>query len=121
MISKFALASVLAFSVVASTSNFATAGTSYDGSWDLNFVTQKGSCDAKYDFQVNVTNGIVSHPVLVKFTGRVASNGSVKASVEAGDKFAAGVGKLSGATGRGTWSGYSGQGQCSGYWTAERT
>jgi hypothetical protein len=98
----------------------ANARTTFDGSWDLLFVTQRGACDPSYSFTVNVSNGIVTHPNLVKFKGYVARAGAVRASVTVHDKYASGVGRLSGASGRGTWSGYSGNARCSGYWTAQR-
>lgn len=94
--------------------------SAYDGSWDLVFVTQKGTCDSSYSFTVDVTNGIVTHPNLVKFRGYVARSGAVRASVTVHDKYAAGTGKLFATTGRGTWSGHSGSAHCSGYWSAQR-
>ena len=94
--------------------------TTYDGSWDLVFVTRVGACDPTYNFTVNISNGIVTHPNLVKFRGYVAKSGAVRASVTVQDKFAAGSGRLSGASGRGSWSGYSGTARCAGYWTAQR-
>ncbi len=100
--------------------SLAHARSAYDGSWDLNFVTQKGACDPSYNFTVNVSDGIVTHPNLVKFKGYVAKSGSVRASVTVHDKFASGTGRLSGATGGGKWSGYAGSARCSGYWTAQR-
>src|SRR6476646_10812422 len=99
----------------------AGARSAYDGSWDLLFVTQRGACDPTYNFSVNITNGVVTHPNLVKFRGIVARSGAVRASVTVQDKFASGSGRLTGNSGRGTWSGYSGQARCSGYWTAQRT
>jgi hypothetical protein len=96
------------------------ARAAYDGSWDIVFVTQRGACDPTYDFSVNITNGIVTHPNLVKFTGHVARSGAVRASVTVPDKYAAGSGRLSSNSGRGTWSGYSGGARCSGYCTAQR-
>ena len=99
----------------------ANARATFDGSWDLLFVTQRGACDPSYSFTVNVANGIVTHPNLVKFKGYVARSGAVRASVTVHDKYASGVGRLSGASGRGTWSGYSGTARCSGYWTAQRS
>ena len=45
--------------------------SAYDGSWDLVFVTQRGTCDSSYEFTVDVTNGIVTHPNLVRFRGYV--------------------------------------------------
>ena len=98
----------------------AGARTAYDGSWDLLFVTQRGECDASYNFTVNISNGIVTHPNLVRFRGYVTRSGAVRASVTVQDKYAAGSGRLSASSGRGTWSGYSGYSRCSGYWTAQR-
>jgi hypothetical protein len=100
--------------------SIAQARTPYDGSWDLVFVTQRGACDASYNFTVNITDGIVTHPNLVRFRGRVARSGAVRASVIVQDKFASGSGRLASTSGRGSWSGYSGQARCSGYWTARR-
>jgi hypothetical protein len=98
----------------------AHARSAYDGSWDLAFVTQSGSCDPAYNFTVNISDGIVTHPNLVKFRGYVAKSGSVHASVTVHDKFASGTGRLFGTSGRGSWSGHAGNGRCSGYWTAQR-
>ncbi|MBK3665013.1 hypothetical protein JJE66_27755 [Bradyrhizobium diazoefficiens] len=98
----------------------AQARSSYDGAWDLVFVTQKGTCDQSYSFSVNISDGIVTHPNLVKFRGNVTRSGAVRASVTVHDKYASGVGRLSGDAGQGRWSGYSGSARCSGYWTARR-
>jgi hypothetical protein len=98
----------------------AQARSAYDGSWDLVFVTQRGACDPAYNFTVDVSNGIVSHPNLLKFKGYVARSGAVRASVTVQDKYAAGSGRLSGATGRGTWIGRAESARCAGYWTARR-
>jgi hypothetical protein len=98
----------------------ANARSAYDGSWDLVFVTQSGGCDRSYNFTVNISNGVVTHPNLVKFRGHVARSGAVRASVTVHEKHAAGSGRLSGSSGRGTWRGYSGSAQCAGYWTAQR-
>jgi hypothetical protein len=86
----------------------------------LVFVTQRGACDSSYSFTVDVTDGIVTHPNLVRFRGYVAKSGAVRASVTVQDKYASGAGKLSANTGRGTWNGRSGSARCSGYWTAQR-
>jgi hypothetical protein len=109
-----AVASLVALTPVAQ------ASSAYDGPWDLVFVTQKGACDPTYNFAVNITDGIVTHPNLVKFRGYVARSGAVRASVTVPDKYASGSGRLSNNSGRGTWSGYSGGSRCSGYWTAQR-
>jgi uncharacterized membrane protein YgcG len=106
-------------SLVALTS-VAQAHSAYDGSWDLLFVTQRGACDPTYNFSVNITDGIITHPNLVKFRGYVARSGAARASVTVHDKYASGSGRLSSNSGRGSWSGYSGGSRCSGYWTGQR-
>jgi len=98
----------------------AHARSAYDGSWDLAFVTQRGACDPAYNFTVNISNGVVTHPNLVKFRGYVAKSGAVRASVTVQDKYASGSGRLSSTSGRGTWSGFAGNARCSGYWSAQR-
>ena len=98
----------------------AEARTSYDGPWNLVFVTQRGSCDPTYNFSVNINDGVVTHPNLVKFSGYVGRSGAVRASVTVHDKYASGSGRLTRGGGRGTWSGHAGDGRCSGYWTAQR-
>lgn len=100
--------------------SLAQARSAYDGSWDLVFVTQTGTCDPAYNFTVNISDGVVTHPNLVKFKGYVAKSGSVRASVTVHDKFASGTGRLSGTSGRGRWSGSAAGTLCSGYWTAQR-
>jgi hypothetical protein len=96
------------------------ARSTYDGAWDILFVTQRGACDQTYSFSVNISDGIVTHPNLVRFRGYVARSGAVRASVTVQDKYASGTGRLSGNAGQGRWSGYSGAARCSGYWTARR-
>ena len=93
--------------------------SAYDGSWALVFVTERGACDPSYNFTVDISDGIVSHPNLLKFRG-LARSGMVHASVTVQDKYASGSGKLAGTTGRGRWSGRAGSALCSGYWTAQR-
>jgi hypothetical protein len=106
---------------IAALASTAEGRSLYDGSWDLLFVTQRGNCDSTYNFAVNVDNGIITHPNLVKFRGYVARSGAVRASVAVPDKYASGTGKLSQNVGSGTWRGYSGSARCSGYWTARRS
>jgi hypothetical protein len=119
MMKKPLLCMIAAVSLVALTSA-AQAHSTYDGPWNLLFVTQRGACDPTYNFSVNITDGIVTHPNLVKFTGYVARSGAVRASVTVHDKYASGSGRLSSNSGGGRWSGYSGSSRCSGYWTAQR-
>jgi hypothetical protein len=120
MFRRVAGAGIAALVISAATFNVAAARTIYDGSWNLTIVTQRGACDRTYNFQVNINNGIVSHPNLVRLRGRVAPGGTVRVSVEAGGKFASGSGKLTRSAGRGRWAGHSGGDRCSGYWYAQK-
>jgi hypothetical protein len=56
----------------------AQARSAYDGSWNLIFVTKRGACDTTYNFSVNIADGIVTHPNLVRFRGYVARSGAVR-------------------------------------------
>ena len=117
MIGNIARAGLLAFAATVAVTSVAQAATAYDGRWSLNIVTQHGACDT-YNFPVNIANGNVTFPGLVRASGRVAKGGLVRVAVAAGDKSAAGSGKLSLASGSGRWSGKSGNDRCSGTWTA---
>jgi hypothetical protein len=66
------------------TASVANARSAYDGSWDLVFVTQTGLFDPSYNFTVDITDGVVTHPNLVRSKGYAAKPGSVRASVTAG-------------------------------------
>ncbi|MCP1762415.1 hypothetical protein ABIF64_000123 [Bradyrhizobium japonicum] len=92
----------------------------FDGAWHLIFETRSGSCDPSYNFDVNISNGNVSHPNFVRFRGRVSKTGAVRAFVKVQDKHAAGAGRLEPTSGSGTWSGYSGAAKCSGIWKATK-
>jgi hypothetical protein len=98
----------------------AFAGTRFDGTWNLVFVTQRGDCDPTYNFMVDVVNGNITHPNILTFRGRVAPSGAVVASVRVGQRYASGSGRLSGVSGRGVWSGRSGDARCAGTWAAQR-
>jgi hypothetical protein len=98
----------------------ANATTAYDGSWALTIYTRRGDCDPTYNFQVNIRNGIVSHPNLVRLKGRVTAQGMVKVTVAVPGKFAAGSGRLTRNSGGGRWSGHSDNARCSGIWTVQR-
>jgi hypothetical protein len=97
----------------------ANAG-SYDGQWNITFVTQSGDCSPTYNYMVAIENGVITQASVPNFQGAVTRAGAVRASVTMQDKRATGSGKLAGASGRGTWSGYSGTQRCAGVWTAKR-
>ena len=99
----------------------ADAGPSYDGLWSVVIVTKSGHCDAAYRYPVRITNGrlVNAGSAPINISGKVAKNGAVIVSVNAGDKSATGKGRLGGTSGAGSWSG-NGNGACSGIWEAER-
>jgi len=45
----------------------AVAGTRFDGTWNLVFVTQRGACDPTYNFTVDVLNGNATHRNILTF------------------------------------------------------
>ena len=90
----------------------APSSAEFNGSRKLAFVTQSGTRDSTYNFTVNIPNGLVTHPNLVRFRSYVHSSGSVRASVAVQDKYASGSGRLFGSSGKGTWSGRSGNARC---------
>jgi hypothetical protein len=117
MIGRIAFAGAIALSMASP----ATAATrAYDGSWALSIVTDRGGCDRSYDFNVQIADGNVYHPNLVRLRGRVQPKGAVRVTVSVGDKHASGAGRLSRSRGSGYWAGYSGGSRCSGHWTAQR-
>src|SRR3954464_10658345 len=73
-------------------STTAAARAAFDGSWNLAFVTRNGNCDQAYNFTVDITDGRVTHPNLVRFAGHVSPSGRVRASVTVQDKYASGAG-----------------------------
>jgi hypothetical protein len=101
-------------------SPIANAATVYDGSWSLTIRTERGACDPSYNFQVNIRNGIVSHPNIIRLRGRVTAKGAARVSVAVPGKFAAGSGRMTRNVGRGRWSGHSDNARCTGSWTAQR-
>jgi hypothetical protein len=102
----------------ATTTDAATPRTAFDGPWNLVFVTRSGDCDPTYDFTVNIANGMVTHPNLVRFTGRLAPSVSVRASVAVQDKYASGSAKLSRASAE-AFEAAAAETRAA-YWTAQR-
>ena len=119
MFRKIARTSILALVIAAPAFGTAAASTPYDGRWSLSITTTRGSCDT-YNFPVDIANGNVSFPGLVRANGRVTGKGNVRVFVAAMGKSASGSGKLSRSAGGGSWTGRSGEDRCSGRWTAQR-
>ena len=67
-----------------------------------NAPDRSGGCEPAYNFTVDIPNGRVTHPNLVRFRGYLQNSGSVRASVAVQDKYAFGSGRLFGSSGKGT-------------------
>lgn len=120
MIRDVVRSGVIALGLIGATLTSAAAATPFDGQWSLTFYTTRGSCDASYNFDIYIINGVLRHPNLVRFSGRVARSGEVRASVAVEDRRASGFGRLTRTAGRGNWTGSSDGARCSGFWTASR-
>ena len=92
--------------------------TSYDGSWSVVIVTEKGDCDRAYRYPIRISNGSLANGGSAGFdiSGKVGGDGALTVRVSRGDKSATGIGRLSTVSGTGSWTG----GACAGSWTAER-
>jgi hypothetical protein len=120
MIRQLVRAGIVAFAAILATVDLAAAATPFDGAWNLTFNTRRGQCEPSYQFDVYIRNGIIRHPNLVRFKGRVARGGEVRASVAVEGKYASGAGRMNRNFGRGSWAGYADGARCSGTWTATR-
>lgn len=120
MIREVVRTAIVAVAALTATVDFAAAATPFDGQWSLTFYTRRGQCEPSYQFDVYIRNGIILHPNLVRFRGRVARSGEARATVAVEDRYASGSGRLTRTSGRGNWAGYSGSARCSGVWTATR-
>jgi hypothetical protein len=112
---------ILAASVVpAAPAPIAAGKASYNGTWSVLIVTEKGTCDRAYRYPVRIENGAVGYAGTASFnvSGTVGDNGAVTVTVSRGSQSAKGTGRMSAADGAGTWT--AGSGECSGTWSAER-
>jgi hypothetical protein len=100
----------------------AFAAPGFDGTWSVLVVTENGTCDRAYRYEVRIAGGQVkpAGDAAVSMSGAVAGNGAIKVSVGRGDQKASGSGRLAGKAGTGKWTGRGNAGTCSGTWSAER-
>ena len=65
----------------------AFARTVFDGAWSVLIITQSGTCDRAYRYDVHISNGQVLHDEhgAVSLQGQVARDGAIRVSVSAGD------------------------------------
>ena len=98
----------------------AAAKSTFDGTWSVLIVTEKGTCDRAYRYPIKISNGTVDYAGDHAFTvtGQVQPSGAVTVTVARGNQSASGSGRLSPTDGTGSWK--AATGECSGTWTAER-
>ena len=115
-----AVALLAASALPASPAPISATKQSFDGTWSVLIVTEKGTCDRAYRYPVRISNGAVGYAGEASFnvSGSVGANGAVTVTVSRGNQSARGSGHLSASDGSGHW--VAGSGECSGSWTAER-
>jgi hypothetical protein len=118
MIGDFVRASVLALVAAATSTNVATAGSAFDGTWSVTAVTRQGGCDPTYNFSIRIAAGVITLPGYAGLSGDVADSGAVHASVSNSGTHVTASGNLGRSAGRGQWNSRSKDGACAGSWTA---
>src|SRR5437763_17189963 len=115
-----ALTILAASAVPTAAAPIAAGKATFDGTWSVLIVTEKGTCDRAYRYPVRISNGAVGYAgeASLNVSGSVGPNGSVTVMVSKGNQSARGSGQLSATDGSGRW--VAGSGECSGSWTAER-
>jgi hypothetical protein len=95
--------------------------SAYDGTWSIEVITLDGPCDRAYRYGVQIRQGEARYPGSdFNITGRVATNGAVRATISRGSDSANVVGRLGRqGYGNGTWTTNGGI-SCRGQWNAER-
>jgi hypothetical protein len=106
---------------VAVISEAASAQQQFNGTWSVEVITEKGSCDRAYRYPVAIENGNVRYagPESFNVSGSVNARGSIRGSISRGVAQANVLGTLSGSTGSGSWE-TTGAAACSGRWNAEK-
>jgi hypothetical protein len=101
----------------------ANAASRFDGRWSAVLRTHSGPCQPAYRGAVEVVNGVLVVAGVTAgsgLSGRVAPNGSVRATGYMGSNHGVASGRLSGDSGGGVWQVRMDSGTCSGVWTAQR-
>ncbi len=98
----------------------ALAAQPYDGRWSVEVITERGSCDQAYRWDLEVANGKVAAgaDMPAQASGAVSSKGAVAMDFSRGADRVSAKGSASGKWASGEWS--SPSLGCSGRWRAER-
>ncbi len=100
----------------------AFARSPYDGNWSVQILTRSGACEPAIRYGVAIIDGRVRNAggTPAEVDGRVSPSGAVSVSVQSGDAWATGSGRLRANQGGGLWRGRGASGLCEGTWVAER-
>jgi hypothetical protein len=112
----------LIFSAAVSAAVFMFAGAAhaqqtFDGTWNVDLITEQGNCNKTLRLPIVVQGGRPRYGGIE--AGSVSANGSVTGTIASSAERADFKGRLSGERGAGTWS-TSGSRVCSGRWNAEK-
>jgi hypothetical protein len=92
---------------------------SYDGKWSVEVITDRGTCDRVYRWNLGIEGGrVVDVGEVAKPSGGVSANGGVNMRFVRNNDYASATGQLDGEWGSGSWT--SPTLACSGRWRAER-
>ena len=92
---------------------------SYDGTWSVEVITDKGTCDRVYRWSLAIRGGlVVDVGEIAKPSGGVSATGKVSIRFVRNNDYASATGELSDDWGSGSWA--SPTLACSGRWRAER-
>ena len=115
-------AAVVAVVAIPAAANAGAARSgAYDGTWNVIFATQAGSCSSTNSVPFAVAGTKVSSAGGGKVTGGISRAGIVSVNISVGASKASGNGRLAGTSGAGRWSGIIQGDRCSGTWQATRT
>jgi hypothetical protein len=100
----------------------AVAHSSFDGTWNVLFVTEAGQCGPPFRYDISIVDGLVitSAEAAHDMSGHVDIDGNVKVSVYRAAERAVGSGRLQNNSGVGIWKGVLSAHRCSGSWQAVR-
>jgi len=113
------MAGVIALGCVAVVSP-GSAANNFDGHWSVVITTNRGDCDPTFRYALQIINGAITTDAEATVRGRVSATGAIRVTLQSGQQWAAGSGRLRGNSGGGVWQGNGTRGSCSGTWTAER-
>jgi hypothetical protein len=94
---------------------------SYDGTWNVVFITRAGNCSSTNSAPFLVSGRRLYSAGGGKVTGGISASGHVAVRISLGLSAAAGTGQLVGNSGAGRWSGIISGDRCSGTWQATRS